>query len=106
VEIIRKRKIMFAAGYLSILDSLSNGVPVIGFAATPLRQAYLHGVIQAGGVISIQTTAEGVAREINRILRNQLLFEQISKKGREFAIAMTWDRMTQEYIKLWSENNS
>jgi glycosyltransferase involved in cell wall biosynthesis len=103
VEIIRNRKMMFAAGYLSILDSLSNGVPVIGLAATPLRQAYLHGVIQAGGVISIQTTAEGVAREIYRLLRSNLLFEQISKKGREFALAMTWDRMTQEYIKLWTK---
>jgi len=101
-EIMNTKQICFAAGYLSILEAMSLGLPVIGIARSPLKAAYLKGVLKDGGPISIQTTPEGVAREIARIINDPQLAARISKRGKQFASKMSWDRMTRAYLDLWT----
>jgi glycosyltransferase involved in cell wall biosynthesis len=95
-------QICMAAGYLSILEAMSLGLPVIGIARSQLKAAYLKGVLKDGGPISIQTTPEGVAREIARIINNPRLAARISQSGKQFASKMTWNRMTRAYLDLWT----
>ncbi len=78
------------------------GVPVIALAQTELKWSYYLSMRDAGGPISIQTTPEGAAREINRLLTNPRFYHYISTKGKKFASILTWERMTLEYLALWT----
>jgi glycosyltransferase involved in cell wall biosynthesis len=100
--VMNSTRICLAAGYLSILEAMSLGLPVIGIARSSLKAAYLKGVLKDGGPISIQTTPEGVAREIARIINDPHLAARISKRGKQFASKMSWNRMTRAYLDLWT----
>jgi glycosyltransferase involved in cell wall biosynthesis len=102
-EIVGSAQVCLAGGYLSILEAMSLGVPVIALAQTELKWRYYSSMKTAGGPISIQTTIDGVANEISRLLTNSLLYQYISIKGKEFALTMNWNRMALEYISLWKK---
>jgi glycosyltransferase involved in cell wall biosynthesis len=102
IELMTSKQICLAAGYLSMLEAMSLGLPVIGIARSSLRAEYLKGIVKDGGVISIQTTAEGVAKEIARLIENPQLAQGISAKGRKFAESMSWKRMVRAYLDLWT----
>jgi len=72
LTVMNSNQLCLAAGYLSILEAMSLGLPVIGIAGSSLKAAYLKGVLKDGGPISIQTTPEGIAREIARIIKDVL----------------------------------
>jgi glycosyltransferase involved in cell wall biosynthesis len=101
-KLINSKQVCFAAGYLTILEAMSLGLPVIGIARSPLKAAYLKGVLKDGGPISIQTTPEGVAREIARIINDPHLAARIAEQGKRFASKMSWNRMTIAYLDLWT----
>ena len=100
--VMNSNQLCLAAGYLSILEAMSLGLPVIGIAGSPLKAAYLKGVLKDGGPISIQTTPEGVAHEIARIIKDPHLAARISERGKRFASKMSWDCMTRAYLNLWT----
>jgi glycosyltransferase involved in cell wall biosynthesis len=91
-----------SAGYLSILESMMMGVPVIGMARTYLRHRYLLAVRDAGGPISIQTSASGIADEILRLYRDDSLQENLSHRSRRFAEKQSWERLADLYVKMWT----
>ncbi|MHA1636974.1 MAG: glycosyltransferase family 4 protein [Candidatus Thorarchaeota archaeon] len=104
LPLMAKCEICLAAGYLGILEAMSLGLPVIGFARSPLRSEYLKAIIKEGGPISIQTSPEGIAKAIASTLQNPVLAHDIATKGREFAAKFTWDRLVRSYIQLWTSN--
>lgn len=91
----------FAAGYLSILEAFSFGIPVIAVARSSLKHDYYMGVREFGGPLSIQTTSEGVANELIRLLNNPELYEHISQASFQFAREMTWSRIARIYTRMW-----
>ena len=101
-SVMNTKQVCLAAGYLSMLEAMSLGLPVIGIARSSLRAAYLRGILGDGGPISIQTTPEGVAEEIARLIENPQLAQTISIRGREFAGSMSWKRMVRAYLDLWA----
>ncbi len=105
-EIVGSAQVCLAGGYLSILEAMSIGVPVIALAQTGLKWRYYLSMRSAGGPISIQTTPEGAGREIHRLLTNPLLYQYISTTGKKFASALTWERIAMEYLALWTVGES
>ena len=101
-EIMGSAQVCLAGGFLSILEAMSLGVPVVALAQTELKWRYYLSMKSVGGPISIQTTPEGVAQEINRLLTNPTLNQYISTKGKNFASTLTWDRIISEYLALWT----
>lgn len=101
--LLRRALFCLAGGYLSILEAMAHGVPVIGFADTPLRYRYLMAVREAGGPISIQTSAEGIAQEMGRLMgRPPEYYEYLVDASRRFAARYTWGALADMYVKLWS----
>ena len=100
-KIIAKSEIMLAGGYLSILEAMSTGCPVIGIAPSRLKHSYLMSIIKEGGPLSLQTRPSGVAEEIDRLLRDAELYSKISERSRKFALKRSWRRMAEHYLKLW-----
>lgn len=101
VEIVTSCSISLAAGYLSILEAMSLGLPVVGAAKTPLRSHYLGAVLRDGGPISIQQTPQGIAKEIAVLMQNPELYLRVSEAGTAFAASLTWDSLVTKYLRLW-----
>ena len=101
VSVMSTSTIDLAAGYLSILEAMAAGLPVIAIAKSPLKFDYYRQVIVEGGPLSIQTTPEGIAREIARLESDNELLKTISNRGLVFAKEMTWTRVINCYLKLW-----
>jgi glycosyltransferase involved in cell wall biosynthesis len=100
-EVMNACQVCLAAGYLSILEAMSLGLPVVGFSKTPLRYEYLKTIAAQGGPISIQSSPEGVAQEIAKIIKKPDLSAKMGEKGKAFAAMMSWQRMTEMYLRLW-----
>jgi glycosyltransferase involved in cell wall biosynthesis len=94
--------IALAGGFLSILEAMSFGLPVIAYSGTSLKNQYYRSVLTAGGKISIQTTAAGVAKEIQRLLKSQSLYNHLSERAVSFASKNDWNRMANLYVNLWT----
>lgn len=94
--------IAFAGGFLSILEAMSYGLPVIAYSGTSLKQQYYKSVLAAGGKISIQSTSAGVAREIQRLRESHILYKSISEQAIEFARQNNWNRLADVYVRLWT----
>jgi len=100
-DIVNGCSICLAAGYLSILEAMALGLPVVGAAKTPLRSQYLGAVLKEGGPISVQRTPQGIAREVAVLTKNPELYSRVSKEGVAFATSMTWDNLVRKYLRLW-----
>ncbi len=94
-----------AAGYLSILEAFSFGIPVICIARSSLKHQYYVGVREISGPISIQTSPEGVADELVRLINNPTLYKRISERSCRFAKKMTWGRIARTYLRMWFGQN-
>ena len=92
-----------AGGFLSVLEAMSYGLPVIAYAGTALKHQYYESVLKAGGKISIQSSAAGVAREMERLLKFPKLHNHLSKRAVDFAEKNDWSRMANLYLNLWAE---
>ena len=98
------KSLCLAAGYLSILEAMSLGLPVIGITRTPLKAAYLKGIRSMGAPISIQTSSKGVAKELHRITKNPNLYNSISRRGQAFADKMSWCNVAKAYLRVWMKS--
>jgi glycosyltransferase involved in cell wall biosynthesis len=102
IDFMRDASICLAAGYLSILEAMSLGLPVIGISTSHLKYEYLKAVRTQGGPLSLQTTSIGVAREIARLLNDPSLQRRISKRSFDFAKKQSWNNMSRTYLELWN----
>jgi glycosyltransferase involved in cell wall biosynthesis len=97
--------VALAGGFLSVLEAMSYGLPVVAYAGTVLKYRYYKSVLKAGGNISIQSSAAGVARELDRLSNSRSLHDQLSKHAVAFTETNNWSRMVDIYLKLWSGVN-
>jgi glycosyltransferase involved in cell wall biosynthesis len=90
--------IVCSSSYLSIIDALSLGKPVIAFYDNPLKKEYieefpLHQYSAHGD------KAEKVFEEFKKIEMN---FDA-QKVAEEAQLMFSWDKITKEYIELWGK---
>ena len=101
LEMLQSSSICLAAGYLSILESLAVGVPVVTVANSALKMSYLKSMIAEGAPISVQTNPRGIALEVLKLMTVPELYSKISHSGIDFSKRMTWDNMINLYIESW-----
>ncbi len=99
--LFKTHRYSFAAGYLSLLEAMSFGLPVLSIASSPLKHRYLQSFHESGAPISLQSTPEGIAEEIKRLMERPELEKKISKTSREFASEMSWTKVADYYMRLW-----
>jgi glycosyltransferase involved in cell wall biosynthesis len=99
--ILSEKEICFAGGYLSILEGNACGTPVIAIAQSNLKHQYYRAMRLDGGVVSIQTTPRGIAKEITRLRKDINHFQYVSTTGHSSASEFSWESLTKAYLDLW-----
>jgi len=87
----REARVIFACGYLSILDGLACGVPVISHYSNELKYDYYN----------MMEYTPVICKTVKEIVEN--LFEPsiLSDEAIWWAKSQTWEKLVNQYLNLW-----
>jgi glycosyltransferase involved in cell wall biosynthesis len=94
-NLYQKYSCTVVSGYLTMLESLAVGVPVIATYETPLKKDYLEMSPFAEYIPIAQPGSELV-----HLMENS---PQISTEAQQWAQQQTWDKLALQYLKIWGQ---
>jgi glycosyltransferase involved in cell wall biosynthesis len=83
----------FVSGYLTILESLAAGIPVISTYSTQLKKDYLSNTPFAEWI--------DVAAPGEELLAAMTNHHQLDHQGRDWANEQSWTVLAKQYLQLW-----
>lgn len=89
---IAKARFVFASGYLSVLEALWAGKPVIVAYDNPLKRDYFA-MSPFKNYVIMEEDPEGIVKALSK--RGRI------EKARAWAKSQTWERVADLYQKLW-----
>lgn len=92
--------VVFASGYLTILEGLCAQRIVFAYYANPLREDYLR-LHPAASSLAICGSARDVAQGLQRCHEDFDAICRASTPGWQWARQQTWQQVTQLYLRLW-----
>lgn len=87
-------KIAFVSRYLSILEALNAGIPVIAHYNNQIKYDYLS-MSPFSKYINICSNANEIVDSINNYNKNKI------KPGQKWAREQTWEKVARQYEQLW-----
>ncbi len=93
-QLYQKYDLALVSGYLTILESMAAGIPVIAVHQTALKKDYLSETPFANW-ITIVPSVTAIADQLKKA-------ELISPEAVKWANGQTWSKLAQLYLKLWS----
>jgi len=100
---IKKASMVITSSYLSMLDTMAIGRPIMSVYSNLLKSDYLslHPMHQH---FSINPSIPQLTTNINGLLNNPDAQNANIKTAQQWAIKQTWDKLTNQYIELWQRN--
>lgn len=92
-QYIHTSDVAFASQYLSILEALAAGVPVISLADSPLKKDYLERTPFAEWI--------RITRNTEQLAKTLKTPQTLDPAAQEWARSQTWEKITQLYVRLW-----
>lgn len=93
-----------ANSYLAILEALSVGCVVIGFAQNALKVDYLNEIASACPAVRVaRSLPELEAMLVAHLSATEEDINVCSKAAKTYAERMTWDNVARDYVALWSQ---
>lgn len=99
----QKAKYVFASGYLTIIEALSNKCLVLTIYENPLQEDY-YKLTPFKDFIIIADKPEKLIEKFNYYTSHKKLADNMIDKGFNWARSQTWEKMSDNYIKLWQRN--
>lgn len=93
----------FASGYLAILDAMASKRLVIAVYDNPFKRDYLYLMPLAAEHMFIANSEEEVAKYIKMVIENPDVVEPMIVKAHRWAQGRSWEAVSSEYIRLWTE---
>jgi glycosyltransferase involved in cell wall biosynthesis len=90
----------YEAGSLVLIEALASGLPVV--TAKSAGGSELVGQ-DCGTVLDDSEDVEGLANAMSRIIENNAYHQQLSAAARRMAEGLSWTRMAEGYLSLFSE---
>ncbi len=100
---IRNADIVFANSYLSILEAQKMGRPVVALYSTKVKQRYLESWPAAEGMVIGNAGSKKIMNEIQELIINNKKRQSIGKNAKQLTKKLTWEKVTDNYEKLWQE---
>jgi len=101
IKYVSKTKIVYASGYLTILEALSEGCMVIAAYDNPLKENYLKDAPFSKSIF-ITDKSDKLASYISKILKSKEKKQYKDSKVQDWLKKQTWDKLANDYIKLWN----
>jgi len=98
---IVKAGIVFAPGYLSILESMVARRLVIGIYNNPLKKDYFFSIPKISEMMILASNSEELAEKLYEVLTGKKSVNEILDKAYIFAEKQTWKRVTLAYLILY-----
>ena len=96
----KKAKYVFASGYLTIIEALSNKCLVITAYQNPLHRDY-YKMTPFKEMIICKSNATGILKSFDYYRNNEKKSGELIEKGYNWAKHQTWKRMVNNYTELW-----
>lgn len=97
----KKAMYCFASGYLTILEALAHKCLVFTIYDHPLQEDY-YKLTPFRDFVITSDNPEEIYQRFRYFQTHQADREKIIEKGSEWVKDQTWERMTENYLKLWS----
>jgi glycosyltransferase involved in cell wall biosynthesis len=98
--VLRDFPIVFASGYLSILESFCAGRIVFSYYNNLLREDYLR-LHPTAGSMFVCGSADEVVRGISECVKDADAVESRCETAWRWARLQSWDALAARYIQLW-----
>ena len=97
---IQKADVIFASSYLSILESLAMSKFIVSVYDNPLKKDYLKMTPFENNIVVTNDPTAAVDKILEFI--NNKKRSKIIQSGLDWAKKQTWQKLAEEYVKLWS----
>jgi len=98
---IAKAKIVFAPGYLSMLESMIAQRLVISIYNNPLKRDYFFSIPKINEMMILASNPEELAKKLYEVLTNDKSVDEIINKAYTFAKKHSWKRVAYAYLVLY-----
>ncbi|OPZ22822.1 MAG: Glycosyl transferases group 1 [candidate division BRC1 bacterium ADurb.BinA364] len=107
---LEQSDLVFASGYLALLESMSLDRLAVALYDNPLKKDYLAGLREAigadhGGFI-LAESAQAAADAIESAIRDPDRSIAMARLAGKWAREQTWSKLAQTYIRLWTSSAS
>jgi glycosyltransferase involved in cell wall biosynthesis len=99
---VKKSRVVFASGYLSILESFACKKLVFAAYNDPLKRDYLEMTPFAKWII-VENDAKKLAEDLVDYFENPSKYQDMIDKAYEWVRGQTWEKMAENYLKLWGK---
>ncbi len=99
----KKAKYVFASGYLTILEALSNKCLVFMTYQNPLQKDYYE-LTPFKDLVVISNSSEELFNKLEYYRKNQREAQILIEKGYNWVKHQTWKKLAEEYKHLWFNN--
>lgn len=106
IPLLAQHGIVFASGYLSMLEALACGARVFAVYDNALRRDYLSLFPNAKKYLSIAGDAEHLAVQLRTNLENFQRNDEVRHAARQWALTQTWDVVADAYERLWKNSGA
>lgn len=93
----RDYSVSCVSGYLTILESLAAGVPVLATYGTALKKDYLQ-LTPFAEWITIASPGKSLEHEMEKMITRQ---KEVAENAQAWVAEQTWEKLAGEYLSLW-----
>ncbi|MFW9975124.1 MAG: glycosyltransferase family 4 protein [Candidatus Thorarchaeota archaeon] len=99
--LLKTNRFSFASGYLSIVESMAYGLPVLSVANSPLKHDYLKSIQNQKAPILLHSSAKAIAHTVQKLMTDRAFEERISTSSKNWVSKMTWTELVEGYLTIW-----
>jgi glycosyltransferase involved in cell wall biosynthesis len=93
--------IVFASGYLAILEAMAYRRPVFSVCHNPVKSDYLRLMPEADRILTVAESPENLAALLKEWCDGSLDHEKKVERAYEFAREQSWSRLVETYERVW-----
>lgn len=97
---LKKASVVFAGGYLSVLEAFAYRCAVVAVEENPLKKAYYR-LAPFSEWLYVVNNPRDVTKRLSAVARDTKEVQQHRQRAFEWAKKQTWNSLTQRYIRLY-----
>jgi glycosyltransferase involved in cell wall biosynthesis len=101
--LIASASLVFAPGYLAMLEAFASRRPVFTVYATPVKADYFRLFPQAERTLSLAASAPEMASQLAQFLRHPQERSAAIEAAYQVAAGLTWQKLADQYLHLWKK---